>query len=375
MYKVIITKIPLRYYFYYQWLILGFYKLQQNNELKLKIKLRTPFHSLLCYNYKIFLGLRKYFGLFRGNKKQNDYLLEGYIEFDGKKQQFVYDIADTPYYFNVSALNEDVKYFKAQCPKYINEKGFSLTPDVFIPYHPDAIKNKHKILPSMLGPGGWGYNIFSYKSLNQGYNNLFLSEIKKGNKLMCYFGGNKGPIPEFSYLPDLYLEESHILSFFKNDMNHPNEKRARAAQIITEQGKGYDGRIIKIFDQEGKLEKNNQHLFIPLKEYTQHISSFSYNLNISGFRKSIPNRFIYSFCVGTAIVTDKLSVKWYKPFDNEVIELDEMGYLPNDHVDWDSFTKSIINLPEIDYKKVVDNFSAKWSPEAFARYVVDTCTK
>ena len=85
MYKVVITKIPLRYYFYYQWLLLGFYKLEENNVVKFKIKLKSPFDIMLCFNYKIFLGLRKYFGLFKGKSKQNDYLLEGYIEDAGMR--------------------------------------------------------------------------------------------------------------------------------------------------------------------------------------------------------------------------------------------------------------------------------------------------
>lgn len=51
------------------------------------------------------------------------------------------------------------------------------------------------------------------------------------------------------------------------------------------------------------------------------------NLNISGYRMSVPNCFIESFMVGTAIMTDELFVKWYKPFDKEVFETIGMSYL------------------------------------------------
>ncbi len=375
MKKIVITKVPLQYYFYYQWLILGLHQLNQEKEIVLKIKLKSPVDIILCSNFKIFLGLRKYLGLFKAKKMQKKYLLEGYFESNGKKQQFVYDIADTPYFFNQKKLNEDVCYFKAQCPTTIDEKGFSLTPDIYIPFHPVVLENTHKIVPSMLAPGGWCYNIYSYNALHEGYKTLFVNNIKKDKTLMCYFGGNKGPKPEFSYNPDLYLEESHILSFFRNLINHPNEKRAKAAQIISSLGENYDGRIIKVFNEDGQLEKHNQESFIPLKDYTRHIARFQYNLNISGYRKSIPNRFIYSFCVGTAIVTDKLSVKWYQPFDQEVVELKEMGYIPNDQVDWSDFEQNIRNLPDVSREKVIENFQTKWSPKAFATYIVNECEK
>ena len=54
--------------------------------------------------------------------------------------------------------------------------------------------------------------------------------------------------------------------------------------------------------------------------------------------KSIPNRFIESFIIGTGIVTEKLSVEWYKPLDKvEIFETVEMGNLPMKDVEWDKF--------------------------------------
>ncbi len=373
MTKVVITYIPLRYYFYYQWLILGLYELEKDNQIILKFRLKSPFTIFLIRNYKVYLGLRKYLRLFNLAQSQCDYLLKGYVEKGGELHKFVYDIADTPYYFDAAALREDLIYFKAQCPCNIHESGFALTPDIIIPYHPEVLKNKHKIHASMLAPGMWSYNMYSYKSLLAGYKKLFLKNVQKTKILMCYFGGNKGPEPVFSYNPDLYLDECHILEFYKNRINHPNEKRAIAAAIISGLGDKYDGRIIKIYDGKGELVKDNKDLFIPLIEYTRHISQFSYNFNISGFRKSIPNRFIYSFCVGTAIVTDKLSVKWYQPFEDEVVELTEMGYLPNDLVDWGIFESEIKNMPDVNREKILELFKKKWSPTSFAKYVVETC--
>lgn len=373
MKKVVITYIPLRYYFYYQWLILGLYELEKEKQIILKFKLKSPVAIFLIHNYKAYLGLRKYLGLFKKKSSDNDYLLKGYVEEDKKRHKFVFDIADTPYYFDDKVLKDDMVYFKAQCPKIIHEHGFDLSEGIIIPYHPEVIKNKHKIHAAMMAPGMWSYNMYSYKSLLAGYKNLFLKNVEKTKILMCYFGGNKGPKPFFSYKPDLYLNESHLLGFYKNIINHPNEKRAIASRIISELGDNYDGRIIKVFNADGDLEINNKNLFIPLSEYTRHISQFSYNFNISGFRKSIPNRFVYSFCVGTAIVTDKLGVKWYQPFEDEVIELDEMGYLPNHLIDWSSFEKKIKDLPDVNREKILEIYEKKWSPKSFAKYVVETC--
>jgi hypothetical protein len=224
----------------------------------------------------------------------------------------------------------------------------------------------------MLGPVS-AYNVYSYKALLAGYKKLFLDNIEKTGTLMCYFGGNKGPGAVFSYMPDLYRNESHILGFFGAKLNHPNEKRGIATKLVKEKGNEYDGRIIREFTDGIKEPKVNQSAFIALEDYPRHISKFNYNLNISGFRKSIPFRFIYSFCVGTAIITDQLFVKWYEKFDKEVVETVEMGYLPNEAVNWEGFSQSIKNLPEVDTVEVVDAFEKKWAPKAFASYIVNTC--
>jgi len=371
MIKVVITDIPLRYFFYYQWLILGLYELELKKEVQFSIKPKSLIDLFFLRNYKIYLGARKYFKLFK-EEKNPDYLLKGFVLKNGRRQDFCYDIADTPYYFNVDYLDLDIIYFKAQCPIEIKAGGFELTPEIKIPYHPVVLKNKDKIQPSMLGPIA-SFDIYSYKLLLEGYNKLFVNNIQKSGKLMCYFGGNKGPTPEFSYNPDLYLNELHILGYFGKQLNHPNEKRGIAARQIAAMGNRYDSRIIKEFTEGVAAPVINQQAFIPLADYTKHISRFNYNLNISGFRKSIPFRFIYSFSVGTAIITDKLSVKWYLPFESEVVETVEMGYLPNTAVDWDAFNISLNNLPELNATEILSAFQNKWAPKAFASYIVNTC--
>ena len=87
---------------------------------------------------------------------------------------------------------------------------------------------------------------------------------------------------------------------------------------------------------------------------------------------SIPNRFIESFLVGTAIMTDKLAIKWYKPFGKEVIETVPMGYLLNDKVDWSQFETDIQNLPTVSKEDVIKEYNDKWEPRVVAKYIIDT---
>jgi len=250
-----------------------------------------------------------------------------------------------------------------------------LTENVILPYIPETLTYKKKIKPSMLGPGFRISNIFSYRDLNREYEKLLNSNVKKTGILMCYFGNSKGPKPVYNENPDLYNNDSDIIAHFNDKIVHPNEKRAIAAKMISEMGEFYDGRVLNEGYSDSSDLISNSHLFIPLEKYSAHIARFRYNLNISGNRMSIPFRFILSFAVGTAIITDKLAVKWYKPFGKEVVETIEMGYLKPDQVNWDKFAELIKNPPEITKEEVKKEFLEKWTPEAFASYIVDSCLK
>jgi hypothetical protein len=372
MTRVIIKRVPLKYFYYFQWFILGLYFLSSGDEIKVSLKPTKISERFFLRFYSLYLGLRKYIKWFRKSEKE-EYCLEGVIRSGGKSINFCYDIADCPYYFNTDLLNRTDLYFKAQCPNEIEIDGFPLTPSIRIPYDEKVFANKEKIRPSMLGPSCRSDNMYSFRRLRKGFKSIMNHGEKKDGILMCYFGNSMGPKPTFPEKPDLYNRESDILGFFIDEISHPNEKRAVATKMIVGSGEGFDGRLINDghFGSDGK--PTNAHLFIPLSEYAAHISKYKYNLNISGNRLSIPNRFIYSFAVGTAILTDKLQVKWYRSFGKEVIETTEMGYLKSDQVDWQSFMRTINKLPDIQPDEVLREFHNKWHPEKFARYVVDTC--
>lgn len=372
MIKINITRVPLKYFYYFQWLILGLYLIKSNNKIEVTLRPKKLHERFFLRFYSIYLGLRKYSKWFR-KREENTYCLEGEVISSGRKVIFCYDIADCPYFFDTEYLKKVDLYFKAQCPTKIEREGFPLTQSIRIPYNEFVFLNKEKIKPSMLGPSCRSNNMFSFKKLKKGLESIIYRGGDKEKLLMCYFGNSKGPKPTYSKEPDLYNCESDILGYFGNKIAHPNEKRAIVARTIAELGDEFDGRLINDGHFGTDSKPSNAHLYIPLAEFAAHISKFKYNMNISGNRLSIPNKFIYSFAVGTAIFTDKLQVKWYKPFGKELVETIEMGYLKNELVNWESFIQSIKNLPDVGSNEVLREFYDKWYPDIFARYIVNTC--
>lgn len=223
----------------------------------------------------------------------------------------------------------------------------------------------------MVGPRRLGDNL-SYQALKSGYENYHSDYLKEATqKVMCYFGNAKGPRTTNPKQINEY-DEAGSLVFFGDKINHPNEKRKIARDILLSLGKKYDARLINESNSDTGGEVSHPELVVPLKDFCRHISNFQYNLNISGYRLSIPNRFIESFMVGTAIVTDRLSVMWYKPFGQEVVETVTMGYEPTEDVNWNQFKADLCNLPDIDKKQIIKEFEAKWEPSVVSQYIIET---
>ena len=374
---------------YYEWFLLGLYKLQDAGEIKLKFKL--PLLSQLLtwpninFGYRVLNHYHRKFDTYTYN-------MTGYVEFeDGKRKQFTIDCSDAPYMFNEKLLKETDAYFKIQYPCEIDCKGFHLTPSIEIPWidseHVDGSgkktltsrgvrkvitdlgQYKQKIHPLMQGPRNLSLGL-SKQALKRGYDNYFASrKVSKDKKIMCYFGNALGPRPEVVDEPD-YLCEGDVVGFFGERISHPNEKRAIVADYISHLDNS-DARVISQSYADSH-QGINENLVIPLSDFCEHVANFQYNFNVSGYCKSIASRFIESFMVGTAIMTDKLCVKWYLPFDSsEVVETVEMGYLPNKDVDWKTFSSDLQSLPETNPSKILENFDNKWAPQVVAEYMID----
>lgn len=375
---------------YFQWFLLGFEMLQHEN--KIDIEYHLPLGSrLLMHTNSNFKA--QVLNKFINHTESDSYLLKGYLlNKDGIKKYFCIDSADSPYLFDVASLKSNDVYFKMQCPKDITTSDYELTNEVHIPWTdhehvdsslkltdrgerkkiPTLTPYLEKIKPLMIGPRKLADGC-SYSALKKSYDNYTSDRRKiKQSKIMCYFGNAMGPGVEKNISKPDFDWEKDIMGYYQDEVSHPNEKRAKVAQYIA-QLPGGDARIIS----EGKSDSNaskNQKLIIPLKDFCKHIAKFQYNMNVSGYRLSIPNRFIESFIVGTAIFTDQLNVKWYRPFDDEVRETVKMGYLPMNEVNWNKFKQDLYNLPSSNSNQVIKSFEEKWAPDVVAKYIIDTVT-
>lgn len=372
---------------YFQWFLLGLYQLEEKR--KINLKFRLPFASfLLTKTSNDFIS--RVADKLKRMTESDSYNMDGYIVYseNGKKikSTFSIDSADAPFLFDKKKLDNFDVYFKMQCPLDFDDSGFWLTEHILIPWldheHVDkSLKltdrglrnqieiNKDKIKPLMVGPRRLARGN-SYKKLKDGYNNYIKEQTNKKTKnIMCYFGNALGPKVEENPIPD-FDWEGDIMGYFMNDISHPNEKRAKVADIVYKMD-NCDARVISGKNADSKIVEHKD-LIIPLEKFCEHIAQFRWNVNVSGYRMSIPNRFIESFMVGTGIITDKLSVKWYKPFNEEVYETVPMGYLPMKQVDWETFEFDMKHLPCLDSEKVVEAFEDKWSPMTVAQYIIDT---
>ena len=382
-------------YIYFQWLLCGLYELENKGIIRLRFKSLSLYERLsLFFNNKYvnagFLYVVKKIKLSKKWLYKDSYCLDGYIDYQDRRYSFCVDCADSPFLFSAERLKNVDVYFKIQCPINLQGDGFQLTDKVLIPWcdheHIDpgleltdfgerrVIEDfqdfSEKIRPFMIGVRqmAWGN---SRKALRASYNNLLQSRnVGKQKTLMCYFGNSRGPVPNNKAVID-YDKESSIVNCFYERISHPNEKRAIASAILNKMGDGYDGRVINQGASDAKGVKDKS-LVVPLEEFSSFVAQFEYNLNISGYRLSIPSRFIDSFICGTAIVTDKLSVKWYKPFGKSVVETVEMGYLPNDEVDWAQFEYDLKHLPIVSSNDVIKEYEENWAPEPVAKYFLSS---
>lgn len=375
---------------YFQWFLLGFYELEKKGEIKVKFKLPIGSKMLAIFSGKYLIKIAD---KIRRTFERDSYNMDGYLIFDdGSRKTFTIDSADAPYLFDNKKLNTCNVYFKMQCPIDLEEDSFSLTKSIFIPWldhahcNPelktltargkrklceDFRKNVQKIKPLMIGPRALSEKNFSRISLYNGYENyLKAQKLEKSGKIMCYFGNALGPKADYKTMVPDYDWEPDILAYFGNQISHPNEKRARVASYISKL-KDCDARVISDMNSDGEQIKNTD-LIIPLTEFCEHISNFNYNMNVSGYRMSIPNRFIESFMVGTAIITDKLHVRWYKSFESEVYETVEMGYLPMENVNWQQFMKDIHSIAYANPQQVINKFDEKWAPDVVASYIIES---
>ena len=378
--KIVITE--LGRWDYFEWFILGFYLLNRQGLIGLKFQIPLVYRLLFVFsNSFITRVVAKFIRFFYG---VGSYNLKGYIEYNEKRREFTIDCADSPFSFDGKILMESSIYFKMQCPKKLDDDFFPLLKSILLPWidHSQSAKknqeifkkvfleNRYKIKPLMVGPRRLGYGL-SFKELNKGYQNIVSArKLNKIQRFMCYFGNSQGPVATNSKLGEVDLNsESQLMGFLGERASHPNEKRFLIADIL----KGFNGsdaRVINLGNSDSRCSRQVS-APISLENFCSHIANFEYNFNVSGYRLSVPNRFIESFSVGTAIVTDKLALQWYQPFSvYEVIETVDMGYEKMKDVDFNKFKYLVRNLPRSSPEEIVNDFERKWHPLQVAKYIV-----
>ncbi len=292
-----------------------------------------------------------------------------------------------------------------QCPRDLSQDGFELIPGILFPWcdyrhtqpnltiadrgERQVIAHFHqytdKIKPLLVGTRRLAITC-GYRALKRGSDRYYKAfTAQKEKRFMCYFGDANGPVPETEVTAIDYDWERDILAKFAGQVEHPNVKRAVVADMIAALDRGGDcdariinrqrvpavrtllGRIVR------KIRRGKPQGFVPLRDFCAFVSQFQYNFNVNGHRRSLPNRFMDSFMVGTAIVTSKMNVRWYLPFSpEEGVESGEMDYLPTDRVDWATFQRTIAALPRPDARRIRQLFDEKWAPEVVARYMINT---
>lgn len=378
---------------YYQWFIYGFQLLERQGKINLKFKI--PLAQRLLLNSKLGLlakaikKVRYKMGMVVDDRTKAYF--RGYVKTGDCIKSFVIDSADSPNMFSGKLLKETDVYFKIQCPNEISQNGFKMG-NVFVPFFdsefenpadngkqkakrkscPEVFSFQEKIKPLMSGPRSMGRTC-SFEKLDATYSHMLSSRnVVQSGKVMCYFGNAAGPVPTASVSEPDWDWESDIMGYFGDKMNHPNEKRAKIADIMESLGDGYDARVINSGNSDSGSQYTHPELVVPLKDFSQHVAKFQYNVNVSGYRMSIPARFIDSFICGTAIATDNLHVKWYHPFGDEVTEIGEMGYLPDSDVDYDEVTKKLKDLKPVSREYVIEQYERYWAPDKVAEYMIDT---
>ncbi len=362
---------------YFQWFIYGFYLLKRKRSISLRFKLPFSQKMTMLFSSEY---LCKFF--YKINLKHDNRYLKGFLRENNKDIYFCIDCSDSPFTFDADFLKSVDKYFKIQCPKVIDTKGFRLNKQILIPFLSNRKNNdgqrenisstvselKNKIMPLMVGPRRMSYSN-TFWSLDRYFKKATsLLKNKKTKSIMCYFNNDISPTPQADNGICDYDSEASICFYYKDKINHPNIKRGKMADVVNNLDSSCDGRIINRSDFSPTGNKKSN-LYVKLKDFPKFVSDFIWNVNISGFRLSAPNRFVESFMVGTRVFTDKMHVKWFDSFGDEVFETIDMGYEILTDSDWNKITSDLEKC--FADKRKVDTFS-KWNPETVANYIINS---
>jgi hypothetical protein len=366
--RVILRELSFENAGYFDWLTTGMQMLADLGEIEYRFE-TLPLSKARQLIPKLGSAIVTYFPKWhRRDTGGGTVSLEGALECSGKTMSFCFDVGDTPFLVNIDQLQRCDLYFKCQHPVTIQESGYQINQEVVIPYDPVLLEQQKKLRPGMLGRQ-LSRRMNYQKNLQVLRYWESLAEESRRHRLHLYFGDDCPPRGEGM--------EKYLIVFFRNKLHHPNYKRGELVRWVKENlSVETDARIIHT--------KDSAIAGLPLsdEQFPKSVASSIFNVHLTGFRRSLPFRFVDSFLVGTSVPTDELGVRWYLPFEEgvETHDLGRLGYETNANSDWPKAHDVLRNLHEnaheihrANHKRILDNYRRKWHPMVFARYIVREC--
>lgn len=377
--KVIISTLPIRNRGYFEWLYTGLQILHEKGEIELTHE-GCSWDLFLRKHPRVYGRINQHFpDLAKMMFPVDHFSMFGRVESGGKSTRFAYDVTDSPFTYALAHLELVDTYFKTQCPVTIEAEGYPLSETIRVPYHPFVVAQKHKIVPAMsTGPITSTFNLKRNLALLASYASIPVKT--KRIRIFASFGGDRGPAPwkieDEAPAPHNAHNERSIVSIYGERIQHPNVKRAEIVRLLRSWNKpDIDARIWNSKDASIQGDA------LEWSEYLKTVSESVFNVNVSGFRRSLPFRFLDSFQVGCGIATDTLGTKWYRQFDKEIecVEYGDLGYEAKENVDLAQIESKLkVIYQSADLRKnhaseIRNMFSMKWHPQALASYFVSTC--
>ena len=137
-----------------------------------------------------------------------------------------------------------------------------------------------------------------------------------------------------------------------------------------------DARMARSRDPDFVGERLSKHAL------AESAASAMFDVNISGYQRSLTYRFATCFMTGTAVLSDDLAVRWYRPFEEgtEVFSLGRLGYeLPQD-AEWPKALDVVravwLDAEELSRKarpRILERYRTVWHPAKLAEYIVNEC--
>jgi hypothetical protein len=375
-----ITFLPSRYQGYFDWFLTGLGMLQQRGELELSVRQPAWQKALRLRIFgKLPLPLLMP-SIYDSLCPIDYYCLTGRLRVRDRLMNFVLDISDSPFTFAPALLETADLYFKCQCPARFESSGFPLNSQVRIPYHPDVFGFAHKIRPAMFGrPLAYTTNLARNTTVLKKWDAD--GACQKSIRIFASFGSDRYPKPysreSAPPAPYNYESEAILLARWGDAVHHPNHKRGRIVGLLRALNKpDISARLFNSSNADNVGPRLSE------QEYQRSLQQAAVNVNISGFRRSLPYRFIDTFLTGGMVATDTLAVRWYKPFESgvEVTELGDLGYEPECKVKWPEVQARLLEIYETakdcggaNANAVRDQYLKKWSPPAFAAHFLQEC--